>query len=516
MFTLGEASLQRGYDAILYHGYSDFFPEPPELAAVKKGWASLRSELSKLDLSRYTPQKPVFTFAPKSKINLRPVVLLHPVDLIIYTALTADMLRSISDHRIPAELNIVFSFRSEKAPKGALYSPHPSHSEFEAEKLKRAKEDPNGYMGFADIADFYPRLYQHKVRGALDGCVDGDPGLAAYPDVIERLLRGLTPDGLSYGIPIGPAASRPLAEAALINIDDELQGYGVRFIRYIDDFVVFSQTRDKVEWALRTLGELLDKRHGLSLHAAKTKVTRNLKFIERASSGESVEDSVESRFAEIIENHFYDDDGRFLDDLDPEEKAALDSVDLERVLLDALDEDETDYKKIAFILERLSSLERTDLVDIVLTHLVRLYPVAHAVHSFFRNIEPIESKLRKRCAESLLAPILAAGDERAPEFYSIWILNLFQFSPNWNQSISLGKVFREAQSQAVRRYAALALSGSGTRSEALSFKDAFHSSEPLTRSALLKASKKLGSDERKHWLKKLDLSWFEQFLVKNL
>jgi len=33
---------------------------------------------------------------------------------------------------------------------------------------------------------------------------------------------------------------------------------------------------------------------------------------------------------------------------------------------------EIDYKKIAFILEGLSSLERTDLVQIVLDHLPRL------------------------------------------------------------------------------------------------------------------------------------------------
>ena len=371
-------------------------------------------------------------------------------------------------------------------------------------------------MGFADIADFYPRLYQHKVRGALDGCVADNPELSAYPGAIEKLLRGFTPDNLSYGIPIGPAASRPLAEAAPINIDNSLLSYGIKFIRYIDDFVVFAPTREKVEWALRVIGGILDKNHGLSLHAAKTKVTRCSIYIEKAVSGESIEDSVESRFAQIIENHFYDDDTRLLDDLDPDEKEALNAIDLEEVLTEALDEEETDYKKIAFILERLSSLERADLVDIVIDHLVRLYPVAHAVHAFFCNIEPIDPKLRRSCAKKLLAPILAARDKQAPEFYSIWILDLFQFDPAWNQAISLGKIFRETQSQAVKRYAALAISASGTRSEALSFKEAFHSGEPLTRSALLKASQKLGADERKHWVKKLKLSSFEEFLIKNL
>jgi hypothetical protein len=106
-------------------------------------------------------------------------------------------------------------------------------------------------------------------------------------------------------------------------------------------------------------------------------------------------------------------------------------------------------------------------VQIVLKHLTRLYPVAHAVHAFFRNSEPINAETRKECAQRLLAPILAVGDEQAPEFYSIWILDLFRLNPEWNEAAILAKVFREAQSQAVRRYAALALSSSGTRSEAL-------------------------------------------------
>jgi hypothetical protein len=192
-----------------------------------------------------------------------------------------------------------------------------------------------------------------------------------------------------------------------------------------------------------------------------------------------------------IEDHFYDDDGgRLLDDLTSEEKEALDAVDLEKVLTDALDEEDIDYKKVAFILQRLSSLERSDLIDIVLEHLPRLYPVAHAVHAFFQNIEPIDSETRKRCAKKLLAPIAASGDSQAPEFYAIWILDLFGRNAAWNQAIELGAIYKSTSSQAVRRYAALALSASGERSQALSFK-AFQSSEPLTRLGL--------SSDRKRW-----------------
>src|SRR5579872_3088689 len=100
MFRLSDASLQRGYEAILHHGYSDFFPAPPEFEAVQKGWQKLKADLAAIDLHNHKPFKPVSAFAPKSKINLRPVVLLHPVDLIVYTSLVADLVPAIASHRL--------------------------------------------------------------------------------------------------------------------------------------------------------------------------------------------------------------------------------------------------------------------------------------------------------------------------------------------------------------------------------------------------------------------------------
>lgn len=177
----------------------------------------------------------------------------------------------------------------------------------------------------------------------MEACVSGDAKLSSYPGVIEKLLRGFTLDGMSYGVPVGPAASRPLAEAGLIDIDNALVSLGIKFIRYIDDFVFFAPTRERVEWALRTLGELLEKRQGLSLHAAKTKVMRCSVFMENARREMGSEDSVETRFSNLIEKRFYDEDWRTLDDLDQDEKEALDAMDLGEVLEEGLDEDDTDY-----------------------------------------------------------------------------------------------------------------------------------------------------------------------------
>jgi len=55
LFQLSEQSLQRGFETIQHHGYSDFFPSPPEWAVVEAGWQELRPKLAELDLKTYIP-----------------------------------------------------------------------------------------------------------------------------------------------------------------------------------------------------------------------------------------------------------------------------------------------------------------------------------------------------------------------------------------------------------------------------------------------------------------------------
>jgi hypothetical protein len=156
-FVLHEDVLEQGFRTILHHGYGDFFPCPPEWDIVRANWTALKSILAKIDLREYQPFRPTRAFAPKSKINLRPVMLLHPVDLILYTSLVSQLIDVIDDRRIDETENRVFSFRYSGADD-ELYSSEPSHAEFEEEKSERARRSSDGWMGFADIADFYSQL----------------------------------------------------------------------------------------------------------------------------------------------------------------------------------------------------------------------------------------------------------------------------------------------------------------------------------------------------------------------
>src|SRR5687768_9001355 len=157
-FNLTEPELQLAFDAIEHHGYSALVPPPAEWAIVGREWAEFRHAIAAIDLDTYRPYEPMRCYAPKSRINIRPVTLLHPQDLLIYTALTLIVRDAIESHRIPRSKKKVFSYRAGSEPHH-LYESAGSYEAYQGrlkEKVNRSK-----YVAVTDIADFYPRLYQH-------------------------------------------------------------------------------------------------------------------------------------------------------------------------------------------------------------------------------------------------------------------------------------------------------------------------------------------------------------------
>jgi Reverse transcriptase (RNA-dependent DNA polymerase) len=504
--------LDRGLKAIQYHGCSDFFPDPPEFEIINAHWDEFRQLLIGTELVDYAPVQALELAAPKSNFYLRWATLLYPTDLIIFTSLVLAIRKPLEDSRQPLNSNRVFSFRLKGAPVEALYNDHPSHFEFQSHVLSRATSaSPNSYIVLADIADFYPRLYQHKVRAAIDAAIyktkKRDYGFV----IEEKLLRGFARDGASYGIPVGPAASRPLAEAALVEIDTVLLSRGIDFARYIDDFVMFSPDRRTAERSLRELGDLLHRQLGLSLQTRKSGILTCAEYVAKARRDDVGE--ADRAFDELVEDHFYDIDS--FGDLTPEQQEEISLLDLEGILSGALSDDEPDYRKVAFILSKLSSLQRPDVAEIVLGNLPKLYPVSHAVRDFFLDFDQLAAIEQKKVAESLLEPILGSKNlSDPPIFYSVWILDIFAHGDGWNHADKLLSIFANTQSDVIRRYAALALGKVGKRAHAVAFRDHFEAASPLTRSAMLLASKVFGSDERAHWKKKLKLTPFEALLFK--
>jgi hypothetical protein len=167
MLHLTPEQLDNALTAIQVHGYGDFFPDPPELSLLVDRWDDIRNELVQVDLDLYEGRDVAFAFAPKSRLNVRRVALLHPYDLVFYTALVLTLRDGITSSRLAPRENRVFSYHAEGAAEAVLYNDEPSYREFRAAIIGRVREAPECYVGITDIADFYPRIYQHRLVNAL-------------------------------------------------------------------------------------------------------------------------------------------------------------------------------------------------------------------------------------------------------------------------------------------------------------------------------------------------------------
>lgn len=497
---LAETLLDSALAATVHHGFGSFFPEPPELQILCKNWAQIKPELADIDLDVYKGYSQIQSFAPKSRLNVRRTSLLHPVDFVFYTALVLALKPHISAARLGADR--VFSHRAESVGPNILYGSTPSWKDFRTAIRTRIENNPPAFVAITDIADFYPRIYQHRLVNAVE--VATGPSERDYVRVLEKMLFRFA-DGTSYGIPVGPPASRLLGEAVLIDVDSALLSYGIDFVRFVDDFVMFADDSQHAEYALRILGETLFLHHGLTLQTAKTKVLTAGEYQDQYLTLHSDKEETRRKLLNI----FGDADYEVIsyEDLEEEQQRELDAFNLSGMLTDALAEGENvNYREVSFILGRLSALQKPELIPIVIQSLEKLYPAAESAAAFFKSFSELAFTTRQEIATALLRPILDAHSARPSEYYCIWVLSIFQNDKAWNHAGDLLRIFREASSDAIKRYAALGLAVAGSRPEALVMKEYLSGGSALSRTAMLLATAKLGSDERKYFRKSLGLS----------
>ena len=222
MFSLSEAELELAYQSITHHGYSALLPTAYEWTSIVNHWTDIRRYLSTLDLDNYTPHKPLRVFAPKSRANIRVVHLLHPEDMLIYTALVMIIKDDIESARISKRVRRVFSYRSSKTQPNRLYDARGSYDDYLTQLKRKATKKSTSFVAVGDIADFYPRIYQHRLENIVEATASNQRSVDVARVVVRKLINKLM-EGNSYGIPVGPYASRTLGEAVLIDVDAHLQ-----------------------------------------------------------------------------------------------------------------------------------------------------------------------------------------------------------------------------------------------------------------------------------------------------
>ncbi|GGA69519.1 RNA-directed DNA polymerase [Ornithinibacillus halotolerans] len=245
---------------------SDFFVKPFEFKAIWSNWQKVREFLTTTDINDFIVKTPLSYAAPKSKVGYRIVHQLDPMDSLIYTALAYEIAEKVEQKRIEISDDAVCSYRIELNDEGNFFSKGNGYLNFKDKSISYAESYK--YVLVADITDFYNQVYLHRIQNAIEFC---DDDLADLSNNIEQFLMKLT-NKTSRGVPVGPAASIIMTEALMLDVDSFILSENEKYVRYVDDIRVFSNSYDDLNLLLHNLTKYLYNNHRLTLSTSKTKI----------------------------------------------------------------------------------------------------------------------------------------------------------------------------------------------------------------------------------------------------
>ncbi|GHS62770.1 hypothetical protein JP0524_08340 [Helicobacter pylori] len=144
-------------------------------------------------------------------------------------------------------------------------------------KLGRSIRIGARYKLKADISACFPSIYTHSIPWAIRGKEIAKKDKNHWSDEIDTQTRNMNHNE-TMGILIGPHSSNLISEIILVAVDEDLKNLRkgqnkteYRYIRHIDDYTCYVNSRDEAEQFTIDLAKCL-KKYNLSLNHKKTKI----------------------------------------------------------------------------------------------------------------------------------------------------------------------------------------------------------------------------------------------------
>ena len=204
---------------------------------------------------------------PKKELfDFRKCAHIQPLDEMKYLALVLQVADKTEKARVNKSKNKVFSYRFSPQ-KGYLFDPRYNYTSFREYVSKQSKKHNINVVVSCDISNFYDRLNLHRLECIL-ASIDGTDKKVVQ-QINELLFFWSNRD--SYGLPVGSNASRILAEASLIEVDNYLLSQKVDFCRFVDDYRIFAKDAATAHHWLSLLVNRLSM-EGLFINTSKTEI----------------------------------------------------------------------------------------------------------------------------------------------------------------------------------------------------------------------------------------------------
>lgn len=212
----------------------------------------------KLKRGNYQPRPVQRVWIPKlGSKELRPLGV-SPVEERVVQMALRNVLEPIFEHTF-AEHS--YGFRPGRGAKDAL------------RRVQQLLDAGQVWVVDADLKGYFDNIPQDKLLAAVGEHVSDGPVL----ELLRRFLeQGVMESGKGWsptetGTPQGAVISPLLANIYLNPLDHQMARRGWDMVRYADDFVILSASRQEAEAALSAVGQWTEQA-GLSLHPTKTRI----------------------------------------------------------------------------------------------------------------------------------------------------------------------------------------------------------------------------------------------------
>jgi hypothetical protein len=498
---VSEDSLDWALKHVETYGDTDIFPIPFEYQAIRHSWDSLRRYLAKQDLHVYRVRPYRRCLSPKHRFGFRISTQLDPLDTLLYSALVYEVGPDIEACRVPVGKNVVHSYRFQPDVDGRIFEPGINYNTFVQQSRYYALSRRYSHVVVADIADFYPRIYTHPTDNILiDRITTRD-----HAQVISKLLDQWN-HTVSYGIPVGQAASRLLAELTITDVDEALLHTGRTYCRFSDDFRIFCHDEREAYRSLAFLANTLFENHGLTLQQHKTRILDVDQFIMEYLETEHdfEQNSLIGRFQDILNeigvDSWYEEID--YDDLDAETQARIDALNLAGILKEYITGSTVDIGLVGFVLRRLRQIRDDSALDLVLEHMEALYPVVKDAVCYITAIRRLDSSDRKEIG-SRLVDLIDGSVIGHLEYHRCWLLNTFTHDNEWDNENRFHDLYEIHGDIFSRRELISAMGRANHEFWFKTNKRDITQFEPWTQRAFLAAASCLPGDEAKHWYRSM-------------
>ncbi len=434
--------------------------------------------------------------ASKTKYSYRYITQLDPLEYLAFTALIHEIGSQLEAVRVPQTERIVYSWRFAATTSGEMYDPDSRWHHFNTRCLELAGSRSCRWVVVADIADFFPHIYLHPLEHVMDRATNHSP--TAY--CILRMIRNWNAL-VSYGLPVGLAGSRILAEAAISDVDSSLRGVGRKYCRYSDDIRIFCRSESEARESLEHLAMVLFNTHGLTLQPMKTLIAPKEEYVSRfATSGERIElESLTDKLHDLLEEAGIEND--YEDEIDydslPEDvRNEIDALNMVQVLDEQMDADSPDPIVMRFVLYRLRQLRIEGAIEPILRHFGKLQHVIDSVMKYLSSMRDVSVTIRGRIGR---AAIGAARKSSSGSYERMCLMSLFTEGRKFNHEDRFEKLYEEFPDNATKRELILALGRSVAAHWFMARRHDYQTLDPWTKRAFLAAFSCVSPDARGHF-----------------